>query len=264
MGSTKVWVRAHFTNDAYASFDNKIHILHLVELFVGGRVSNSQFFQLTERVRILAYVFTTVLGLILICKEECLPVLSGNSTNSLAANVKFDNIYTPYSGDVDSTNATQRVIAGLAPVSSYGLNEIPLAELNVVAASYTMGFMTDRRFVTSMAPVQCSGQNCLSIFLPGGMDTVRIDDDTGLYTLFSGQYPGDYSSIVIKNAPGFQMEYDAIEAVDSGFQFDRNSDCKMYLGSIQDGLFLCMVEKSPQLYLGRITFLSVPLELIIR
>jgi hypothetical protein len=171
----------------------------------------------------------------------------------MSANIRFENIYTPFNQDPGTTNATQKVIGGLAPPSQYGLSDIPLSYVNLFAITYTMGFMTDPRFVTSMTPVNCSGSACVSIFLPGGMGSVVIDDNTGSYTLFSGGYPGDYTVIVINDAPGYQMEYASIGVVDSGFQFDHDSECKMYLSSVQDGLFLCMVEKGMQLYLGTLS-----------
>jgi hypothetical protein len=180
--------------------------------------------------------------------------------NSLTANVTYKNVYTPYSKDVDAsntTNATQRVVAGLAPVSSYGLADVTLSMVNIIAASYTIAFITDPRFVVSIEPVMCSGKDCLSIFLPGGMDAVRYDDSTGMKTLFSGEFPGDYTTIVVNDAPGYQIEYASISSVDSDFQFDQNTDCTMYLQSIGDGLYICMVEKEAQLFLG-IYFRSFP------
>jgi len=169
-------------------------------------------------------------------------------TDIPTANVTFQSIYTPYS---NAANATQYVVAGLFPVGSNGIDHVPRAYLSLFASAYTMGFMTDPRYVVSVAPVLCSGRGCLSIFLPGGMEVVRVDDGTGSNTLFSGDYSGDYSAITVNDAPGYQMEYGLIESVESDFQFDRESDCKMYLQSVNDGLFICTVEKGVLLYLGR-------------
>lgn len=176
--------------------------------------------------------------------------------DNLTANVTYENIYTPYSYNVDSTNATQRVVAGLVPPSSYGLSNVTQSVVNLLASSYTMGFITDPRFTTSIEPVICSGKDCVSIFLPGGIDTVRYDDNTDAKTLFSGDFPGDYTTIVVNNAPGYQIEYGSISSVDNEFQFDPNADCKTYLQSIGDGIHICMVEKGTQLYLGKSSFSS--------
>jgi hypothetical protein len=142
-------------------------------------------------------------------------------------------------------------------VSSNGIENITLSVINVFAA-YSMSFTTDPRFVTAIAPVACSGEDCLSIFLPGGMDSVRFDDGSGFKTLFSGDFPGDYSTIVINNAPGYQLEYSSIASVDAAFQFDVEKDCTRYMESIEDGLLICMKERGMQLFLGKraLTFLS--------
>jgi hypothetical protein len=169
----------------------------------------------------------------------------------MTANVTYKNIYTPYSYGIDTTNATQNVVAGLVPPSSFGISAVGPSVINLLASSYTMGFITDPRFATSIEPVMCSGKDCVSIFLPGGMDFVRLDDNTDAETLFNGNFPGDYTTIVVNNAPGYQVEFTSITSVDSGFQFDPNVDCKMYLQSIGDGLYICMVEKGYQLFLGK-------------
>lgn len=175
----------------------------------------------------------------------------------MTANVTYKNVYTPFSGDFDvsnSTNATQHVVAGLAPVSSYGLQNATFSMINAIAASYTIAFITDPRFIASIEPVMCNGKDCLSIFLPGGMDAVRVDDSTGLKTLFSGDFPGDYSTIVVNDAPGFQIEYSSISSVDRNFEFDRKADCTMYLQSIGDGLYICVVERGNFMFLGKYSY----------
>jgi hypothetical protein len=176
--------------------------------------------------------------------------------DSVKANVTYKNIYTPYSYDIGTTNATQRVVAGLVPSSPYGLGNVTASWVNILASSYTMGFITDPRFATSIDPVMCSGNDCLSIFLPGGMDAVRYDDSTDATTLFNGDFSGDYTAIVVNNAPGYQIEYGSIKSVDNEFQFDPNVDCKTYLQSIEDGIHICMVEKGIQVFLGKFVYSS--------
>ncbi len=85
------------------------------------------------------------------------------------------------------------------------------------------------------------------------MGNVRYDDGTGGQTLFSGSFSGDYTTILVNDAPGFQIEYTSIESVDPKFQFDHDKDCKMYLQSLDDGLYVCMVQKDLQMYLGEYT-----------
>lgn len=100
--------------------------------------------------------------------------------------------------------------------------------------------------------MQCNSTECLSIFLPGGMDAVQYDDGTGNNTLFNGQFGGDYSTIVTNQAPGYQIEYGPIELIQSGFEFNQSTDCRMYLQSIGDGLFICKAVQGLQLFLGKL------------
>lgn len=81
---------------------------------------------------------------------------------------------------------------------------------------------------------------------------MRVDNGIGDKTLFSGEYPGEYSTIVINNAPGYQLEYSSIKSVEPGFQFNRSEDCTQYLQSINDGLYVCTALKGLRLYLGKI------------
>lgn len=175
---------------------------------------------------------------------------------SITANVTYKNIYTPYSYGIDTTNATQNVVAGLVPPSLFGVSIVGQPVINLLASSYSMGFITDPRFATSIEPVTCSGKDCVSIFLPGGIDIVRYDDSTDAISLFSGDFSGDYTTIVVNNAPGYQVEFASVKSADSEFQFDPNVDCKLYLQSIGDGLYICMVEKDYQLFLGKCPYSS--------
>ncbi len=133
------------------------------------------------------------------------------------------------------------VVAGLAPVSSYGLSNISLSIIPILATSYSIAFITDPRFVAKIEPVKCSGIECLSVLLPGGMESVhstKNNQTSSSETLFSGKFPGDYSSIVVNDAPGYQLEYGSIAQADPHFQFNRSVgwDCMMFLQSIDDGL----------------------------
>jgi hypothetical protein len=112
-----------------------------------------------------------------------------------------------------------------------------------------MNFITDPRFVISIPPVSCTVKDCVSIFLPGGIDLVRQDNGDRNATLFSPELEGDFDAVVINNAPGYQLEFTSIKSVDPSFTFDR-ADCKMYMQSIGDGVWICMAERTPLLYVG--------------
>ena len=170
-----------------------------------------------------------------------------------SANVTFKTIYTTIHHEVGGTAPTKDVVAGLAPVSGYGLTNISLALVPILATSYSIAFITDPRFVAKIEPVKCSGPHCMSIFLPGGMDGVRFYTDEGSHTLFNGQFPGDYDTIIINDAPGYQIEYGSVDEFDPGFQWNRTligGDCALFLQSVDDGLYICKKQVGDVLLLG--------------
>ncbi|KAK3313249.1 hypothetical protein B0H66DRAFT_538318 [Apodospora peruviana] len=169
--------------------------------------------------RILSYIVTVGLSLILI------------------VNVTFRRVYTPYTGN-DGLGPTHSVVGGLAPLSTEGFAGIDMALISLLAATYSVAFITDPRFVTKVAPVTCSASdtNCMSLLLPGGMEVVREYEkgpgqESFSQSLYTGNFSGNYDTIVINDAPAYQLEYNSIEAVDPDFTWDRNetgNDCTMF------------------------------------
>ncbi|KFY76286.1 hypothetical protein V499_04012 [Pseudogymnoascus sp. VKM F-103] len=138
-----------------------------------------------ETFRIIAMGLVTLLGLVLI------------------TDVTFKNMYTAV-----HSAAQVPVIAGLAPLSIKFLPYVNPALINVYAGSYTYGFLTDPRFVANMEPIKCEGDTCLSVFLPGGLHTVRVASGDKNSTLFKDELgAGQYESIIINQAPGYQVEF---------------------------------------------------------
>ena len=90
--------------------------------------------------------------------------------------------------------------------------------------------------------------NCSSVtslFLPGGLDLVRIDNGNVTATLFDSAQPGD--AVLINGAPGYQIEF---SLVDPNFRF-KSSDCDMYMKSLGDGLYLCAASNGTELVIGK-------------
>jgi hypothetical protein len=111
-----------------------------------------------------------------------------------------------------------------------------------------MGFLTDPRFVSAIPPVSCDSGDCssvTSIFLPGSLELVRRDDGNRNSTLFSEELPGD--AVVINGAPGYQVEFSSI---DRNSKFDP-ADCKMYMDSLRDGLYICIAASGPKVLVGK-------------
>lgn len=139
------------------------------------------------------------------------------------------------------------MIAGLAPLNPSLLRIAPPELASLYITAYNMGFITDPRFVTSVPPLSCAGgANCTSFFLPGGLALVRREGQDPTATLFGSHLPGDYTTIVIENAPGAHLEFESLGA---GFVFDPTV-CRLYGDSIDDGIYICLAKDGPAMVAG--------------
>jgi len=153
-------------------------------------------------------------------------------------------------------SATFNVIAGLAPLSTAGLETLNIELIPILAASYSIAFLTDPRFVANVAPVRCtaSDPNCLSLVMPGGMELVRLDGGPKIAeSLYTGNITGDYDTVVVHDAPAYQIEYDSLSSVDPSFVWnhdDVDGDCYMFGADIGEGIYICIHETGDKIYLG--------------
>jgi hypothetical protein len=145
--------------------------------------------------------------------------------NSPTADITFKNIYT-----TSESSSVLKVIAGTAPFNSTFVSMVPSGILNLLASSYTEGFLTDPKFVAGISPLNRKS-NCSSvkvIFLPGSLELVRLDNGNRNSTLFTTDLPGD--SIPINGAPGYQVEFSSVRP---DFKFS-STDCEIYMQSLGD------------------------------
>lgn len=211
-------------------------------------------------------VITAALGLILIGKSaswpcslsfSCFVQLKEGLFYNLLANVTFKRVFTP---DLSQGSATFDVIAGLAPLSTAGFDTLNIELIPMLAASYSIAFLTDPRFVANVAPISCtaSDSSCLSLIMPGGMELVRLDGGPRIAeSLYTGNISGDYDTIVVHDAPAFQIEYDSLSSVNSSFGWNRNEpdgDCHMFGADIGEGIYICIHETGDKIYLGTYSY----------
>lgn len=141
------------------------------------------------------------------------------------------------------------VVAGLAPLSVEFLPYVLPSLINVYAGTYTAGFLTDPRFVANMEPLNCKGDTCLSIFLPGGLHTVRVASGDKNSTLFKGQLGDEYESIIVNQAPGYQVEFYDLP---DNYKFN-SEDCIIHMDKIgyaSYGLYVCIATHGSDLLSG--------------
>ena len=116
-------------------------------------------------------------------------------------------------------------------------------------SNYANGFLGASNFVIGMTPITCGGDNCTSIFLPGGLLLARRTDGTlnGTLLNLNASLLNTGQAIILNNAPGYQMEF---FPVDEGFSFNPVTDCATYGQSRGDGLHVCMGSKNSTFVIG--------------
>ena len=153
-------------------------------------------------------------------------------------NITFKNVYQPL--------YSVSVLAGLAPINIGLLGFVPVSIMCVYFSANTYSILGASNFVTGVAPVQCSGSKCTSVFLPGGVALARLNDGNLNATLLNGTALNHAPVIMINNAPGFQVEFSMI---DPDFAFNA-SDCATFGQHRGQGLYLCVGSKNSTLQAG--------------
>ena len=123
------------------------------------------------------------------------------------------------------------VIAGLAGLTLY----TQVDEGNIVPCDYTAFNETswaDSRISTEIEPWNCTGDYCTSVFLPGGLDLVRLRNGTPYTNVYE-----DIPVTVINDAPGYQLEFSAPQ---EDLMFDSESECTIHYEGFNGAISVCI------------------------
>lgn len=104
------------------------------------------------------------------------------------------------------------------------------------------------KFVTGISSTTCNSEDCTAVFLPGGIETVRLQTTNLNVTLLNGTTLGGTSTILISDAPGYQLEFFPI---DPNYLFDPHN-CTIYGEGREDGIQLCMASDNYTILAGSI------------
>ena len=141
--------------------------------------------------------------------------------------------------DVYNPIQTTNVQAGLAPLNTTLLHLLPPSDVSVYFSAWSNGILESSKFVTRGSPIACSGDNCTSIFLPGGIETARLRNGNPNSTLLNT--PGfpltEGTAILINDAPGYQMDF---YKPASDFSFNNETDCVLYGQTRGQGMYVCV------------------------
>jgi hypothetical protein len=136
----------------------------------------------------------------------------------LLSDVSFQSTYSPaHQVPVNS--------AGLAGAMNTALVGTPAFNLTATAQFwwYYPALLTDGQNSRAVTPINCTGDNCNSFFLPGPMALIEFDPSQPVVT--TDQYP--VATAYIQNdAPGYQIDFEPIDYEhDPPMTLD---DCKVY------------------------------------
>ena len=106
----------------------------------------------------------------------------------------------------------------------------------------------DLTLVKDIAPMTCSGPDCTSFFLPGGLDLIRLASGGPSATIFQEPKTSGPSTFIANNAPGYHLEFFPIPV---GWVFNLTKDCATYGGSSNEAIHICVAAKGTQIYAGK-------------
>jgi hypothetical protein len=129
-------------------------------------------------------------------------------------------------------------VAGNTPFDP-SLSSLPIFDNNIIQFFFDWkDSLSDPFNVWPITPLSCSGDYCLSVFLPGAFEALHVED-----TLNS---TGD--SVVVYDIPGYQIEFYPMSSTDPSF--DLPNDCQFYNDSIYYGNTICMKTEDNEILFG--------------
>jgi hypothetical protein len=139
------------------------------------------------------------------------------------------------------------VVAGLAQLNVSVLTTVPISVVDVYYQMFIKGILMDSSLVIGIDPVTCSGPDCISFLLPGGLELVRLADGGPNSTLYGNQPPDASPVAMIYQAPAYHLEYFPIT---NGFLFNKSTDCQTYGGVSKEAIHICIAANNTQILAG--------------
>ena len=124
----------------------------------------------------------------------------------------------------------------------------------VYFSTWSYGILTVSKFVTGISSETCNQADCLSVFLPGGLEIARLKTGNLNSTLLNGTALDNSATILINNAPGYQLDFFAMEP---DFSFDPK-DCMIYGQQRGEGLQICLASVNSTLKAGFLSNILCP------
>jgi hypothetical protein len=132
------------------------------------------------------------------------------------------------------------------PLDETLLALVPASYIGVFFVSWIPTLLDVPKYAVSM-PIDGCGENCTSVFLPGGIETARkLAPYLNMTLLEGGAFRGS-DTIQIHNAPGILLRFDTLPP---SFDFDRENECHLYGQHLNDTLQVCIRTVNGSLAVG--------------
>ncbi|GAB1312327.1 hypothetical protein MFIFM68171_02537 [Madurella fahalii] len=140
------------------------------------------------------------------------------------------------------------VYSGAALLDASILSFIRPSRVNMYFQTLTPMLLSDDLYAVAMPAPDCEEKGCTSLFLPGGLGTVRVIDGPAVnITLMEGKRLGTSDTVQVQNAPGRLLRF---KSLSMAADFDRDSECKVYGQGGDDAIQICIKQEGPSLTVG--------------
>lgn len=128
------------------------------------------------------------------------------------------------------------------------LGLVPASIMCIYFSTWSYGILAVSKFVTGILLETCKA-DYLSVFLPGGLEVVRLYTGNLNSTLLNGTALDNSLTILINDALGFQLDFFSIHF---NYSFDLDN-CDIYGQERGQGLQLCITSNNFTLLAGSST-----------
>lgn len=194
------------------------------------------------RPRLILPVLGLLFGSLLKCTWLPCPCFSlwGSQLTVDSVQATFDYYFSP-------NEVSTPVYAGLVPIEIRLLRMIRTADLWVYFQSFTSILLSHPRYAVPFPTDYCSGSNCISVLLPGGLEMVRQVSPALNLTVFNGGIFDKTEAIRVEASRGMAL---AFERVSPDFSFDWSKDCIYPGAQLDDGVQLCVQQSGNAIIAG--------------
>ena len=139
------------------------------------------------------------------------------------------------------------VLAGLTPLNVTFGELIPTSVLSIYYIQWVYVILGVSKYVVGVLPSTCNayGSDCTAVFLPRGIENARLQTGNLNTTLLNGTTFQEESTILINNAPGYQLEFFPLYH----YVFQA-SECILYGQEQNDGLQICVSSQNSTIVAG--------------